>query len=162
MFSAINQEMLSNLNVFLPSLRVNNRLVMSHFFNFRILVRFVLVIAAIATLLTAPHQAIAAERHPVIPANGQPILGGNMHGTDWIKASNESKQAYCQEAFAAFRSSAAQSYIISHNIQSLSPAGLCDRMDQFYSLEEYADDRLGSAAAIAPILFADTPLGTKY
>jgi hypothetical protein len=35
-------------------------------------------------------------------------------------------------------------------------------MDQYYSLEEYADDRLGSAAAIAPILFADTPLGTKY
>jgi hypothetical protein len=112
--------------------------------------------------LTSPYQAIAAERRPVIPAHGQPILSGNMHGSDWMAASQDSKQAYCEEAFAAFRSSAAQSYIISHNIQSLSPEGLCDRMDQYYSLEEYADDRLGSAAAIAPILFADTPLGTKY
>jgi hypothetical protein len=85
-----------------------------------------------------------------------------MHGSDWIAASNDSKQAYCQEAFAAFRGSAAQSYIISHNIQSMSAVGLCDRMDQYYSLEEYIDERLGSAAAIAPILFADTPLGTKY
>jgi hypothetical protein len=107
-------------------------------------------------------QAIAAERRAVIPANGQPILSGNMHGSDWLVASSESKLAYCQEAFAAFRGSAAQSYIISHNIQSLTPQGLCDRMDQYYSLEEYADDRLGSAAAIAPILFADTPIGTKY
>ena len=127
-----------------------------------ILTRLILVIATITMLLGMPSQAIAATRHPVIPANGQPILGGNMHGSDWITASNDSKQAYCQEAFAAFRGSAAQSYIISHNIQSLSPEGLCDRMDQYYSLEEYVDDRLGSAAAIAPILFADTPLGTKY
>ncbi|MFN5838956.1 MAG: hypothetical protein ACK47J_20120 [Pseudanabaena sp.] len=114
------------------------------------------------TILMTNSQAIAAERRPVIPANGQPILSGNMHGSDWIAASRDSKQAYCEEAFAAFRGSAAQSYIISHNIQSLSPEGLCDRMDQYYSLEEYLDDRLGSAAAIAPILFADTPLGTKY
>jgi len=130
--------------------------------GFRMLTSLILVVATIAILLGLPSQAIAATRHPVIPANGQPILGGNMHGSDWIAASNDSKQAYCQEAFAAFRGSAAQSYIISHNIQSLSPAGLCDRMDQYYSLEDYLDERLGSAAAIAPILFADTPLGTKY
>ncbi len=130
--------------------------------NFYILARLVLVIVLISSLFSAPLSAIAAERRPVIPANGQPILSGNMHGSDWMAASNDSKQAYCQEAFAAFRGSAAQSYIISHNIQSLSSEGLCDRMDQYYSLEEYADDRLGSAAAIAPILFADTPLGTKY
>ena len=129
---------------------------------FRILKSLIFVIAMIVTFCGIPSQAIAATRHPVIPANGQPILGGNMHGSDWISASNDSKQAYCQEAFAAFRGSAAQSYIISHNIQSLNPEGLCDRMDQYYSLEEYLDDRLGSAAAIAPILFADTPLGTKY
>ncbi|MEA5488894.1 MULTISPECIES: hypothetical protein [Pseudanabaena] len=135
---------------------------MTQIFNFHILPRLVLVVVMLFTLLTAPYQAIAAERRPVIPANGQPILSGNMHGSDWIAASQDSKQAYCEEAFAAFRGSAAQSYIISHNIQSLSPEGLCDRMDQYYSLEEYADDRLGSAAAIAPILFADTPLGTKY
>jgi hypothetical protein len=107
-------------------------------------------------------QAIAANRRPVIPANGQPILSGNIHGTEWFKASSESKQAYCEEAFAIFRGSASQSYIISHNIQSLSPQGLCDRIDQYYSFEEYVDDRLGSAAAIAPVLFADTPVGTKY
>jgi hypothetical protein len=135
---------------------------MTQIFNFHILPRLVLVVVMLFTLLTAPYQAIAAERRPVIPAHGQPILSGNMHGSDWIAASQDSKQAYCEEAFAAFRGSAAQSYIISHNIQSLSPEGLCDRMDQYYSLEEYADDRLGSAAAIAPILFADTPLGTKY
>ncbi len=135
---------------------------MSQVFNFRILVRIFLATMAIAFIFTAPNQAMAATRRPVIPANGQPILGGSMHGSDWIAASRESKQAYCEEAFAAFRGSAAQSYIISHNIQSLSPEGLCDRMDQYYSLEEYIDDRLGSAAAIAPILFADTPLGTKY
>ena len=129
---------------------------------FRMLTSFILVIVGIVILLGIPSQAIAATRRPVIPANGQPILGGNMHGSDWIAASNDSKQAYCQEAFAAFRGSAAQSYIISHNIQSLSSEGLCDRMDQYYSLEEYLDERLGSAAAIAPILFADTPLGTKY
>ena len=129
---------------------------------FRILTSLIFVLAAFVIFCGVPSQAIAATRHPVIPANGQPILGGNMHGSDWISASNDSKQAYCQEAFAAFRGSAAQSYIISHNIQSLSPEGLCDRMDQYYSLEEYLDDRLGSAAAIAPILFADTPLGTKY
>ena len=130
-------------------------------FNFRFFVRLVLSLVAIAIIFVA-NPAIAAERRPVIPANGQPILGGNMHGSDWLAASKDSKQAYCEEAFAAFRGSAAQSYIISHNIQSLSPEGLCDRMDQYYSLEEYLDERLGSAAAIAPILFADTPLGTKY
>jgi hypothetical protein len=134
---------------------------MSQVFNFHFFTRFVLSLVAIAIIFVA-NPAIAAERRPVIPANGQPILSGNMHGSDWLIASKDSKQAYCEEAFAAFRGSAAQSYIISHNIQSLSPEGLCDRMDQYYSLEEYLDDRLGSAAAIAPILFADTPLGTKY
>jgi hypothetical protein len=119
-------------------------------------------ICLIICCFAMPYQAIAAERRAVIPANGQPILSGNMHGSDWLVASPESKLAYCEEAFAVFRGSAAQSYIISHNIQSLTPQGLCDRMDQYYSLEEYADDRLGSAAAIAPILFADTPIGTKY
>jgi hypothetical protein len=130
--------------------------------NFQILARLVLVIVLISSLFSDPQSAIASERRPVIPANGQPILRGNMRGSDWIVASNDSKQAYCQEAFAAFRGSAAQSYIISHNIQSMNPEGLCDRMDQYYSLEDYIDERLGSAAAIAPILFADTPIGTKY
>lgn len=141
---------------------LNFEQIMNKFFSFRILAKIFLGMVAIITILAMPNQAIAAERHPVIPAHGQPILSGNMHGADWISASNDSKQAYCQEAFAAFRGSAAQSYIISHNIQSMNSEGLCDRMDQYYSLEDYLDERLGSAAAIAPILFADTPLGTKY
>ncbi|MBD2189656.1 hypothetical protein H6F41_16095 [Pseudanabaena sp. FACHB-723] len=136
--------------------------ILKHGFKFQRFARLAMVFTVILFLSFSPKATLAAERHPVLPANGQPILGGNMHGTDWRAASKESKQAYCEEAFAVFRGSAAQSYIISHNIQSLSPEGLCDRMDQYYSLEEYADDRLGSAAAIAPILFADTPLGTKY
>ncbi len=145
---------------------------MSQVFSFRILKSFFSVVASVIFLVilfsgvamfgAMSPNAIAAERRPVIPAHGKPILGGNMHGSDWLAAAPESKLAYCEEAFAAFRGSAAQSYIISHNIQSLSPEGLCDRMDQYFSLEDYADDRLGSAAAIAPILFADTPLGTKY
>ena len=135
---------------------------MKNFFDFRLPTFLLILFIAIACILITPNHAIAAERHPVIPANGQPILGGNMHGADWITASNESKQAYCEEAFAAFRGSAVQSYTISHNIQSLTPEGLCDRMDQYYSLEEYLEERLGSAAAISPILFADTPVGTKY
>jgi hypothetical protein len=52
--------------------------------SFRMLTSLILVIAMIAILLDIPSQAIAATRHPVIPANGQPILGGNMHGSDWI------------------------------------------------------------------------------
>ena len=138
------------------------RIAVKKHFSFDILLKIFFCSIAIAIILILPNQAIAAQRRPVIPKHGQPILSGNMHGTDWMAASNDSKQAYCQEAFAAFRGSAAQSYIISHNIQSLSPSGLCDRMDQYYSLEDYIDERLGSAAAIAPILFADTPLGTKY
>ncbi|MFN5854661.1 MAG: hypothetical protein ACK456_01965 [Pseudanabaenaceae cyanobacterium] len=93
--------------------------------------------------------------HPVIPANGAPQLGGNLTGYEWQKANTDSRIAYCESALAAFRGSAAQSYIISHNVQSLSPSGLCRRMDQFYSLEENLETRLGQAAALAPLLFAD-------
>ncbi len=96
--------------------------------------------------------------HPVIPANGAPQLGGNLTGYDWQKSSPESRIAYCESALAAFRGSAAQSYIISHNVQSLSPSGLCRRMDQFYSLEENLETLLGQAAALAPLLFADIDL----
>ncbi len=89
-------------------------------------------------------------------------LGGNDRGDRWAAADVDAKLTFCQRAFAAFRGSPSQSYIISHGVQSLSPAGLCDRIDQFYSLEENRDTRLSEAAAIAPLLFADTPLGTLY
>jgi hypothetical protein len=161
--------MLSNLNDFydlgilLPPLNMNYQSTV-HKLSKLCLVCILAICFVFTPIALRHHQdsALAAERRPVIPANGQPILSGNIHGTEWLKASPESKQAYCEEAFAVFRGSAAQSYIISHNIQSLSPQGLCDRIDQYYSLEEYVDDRLGSAAAIAPVLFADTPVGTKY
>ncbi len=99
--------------------------------------------------------------HPVIPANGAPQLGGNLTGYEWQKANRDSRIAYCESALAAFRGSAAQSYIISHNVQSLSPSGLCRRMDQFYSLEENLETRLGQAAALAPLLFADIDIDLR-
>ena len=89
-------------------------------------------------------------------------LSGVMTGENWLKALPTIKLAYCEKAFSAFRASPSQSYIISSNVQSLTPSGLCDRMDQYYSLDENLDSRLGTAAAIAPLLFADTPIGTSY
>ncbi|AFY71830.1 hypothetical protein Pse7367_3596 [Thalassoporum mexicanum PCC 7367] len=91
-----------------------------------------------------------------------PKLQGLSAGYVWQEATPASKLDYCERAFAAFRSSPAQSYVISSNVQSLSPAGLCDRIDQFFSLEDNLETRLGEAAAIAPLLYADTPLGTMY
>lgn len=108
-----------------------------------------------ALIVLAPAALARPTYHPVIPANGAPQLGGNLTGYDWQKASLDSRIAYCASALAAFRGSAAQSYIISHNVQSLAPEGLCRRMDQFYSLEENLETRLGQAAALAPLLFAD-------
>ncbi|MEE3716215.1 hypothetical protein V2H45_05590 [Tumidithrix elongata RA019] len=107
-------------------------------------------------------SAFATPRRPIQPEHGAKLLSGTIRGDAWLEAAPESKLAYCQEAFIAFRGSPSQSYIISHNVQSLTPEGLCDRIDQYFSLEDNLDTRLGSAAAIAPILFADTPLGTKY
>jgi hypothetical protein len=107
-------------------------------------------------------EVLATPRRPVLPRNGAQLLSGTIRGEAWLEAAPESKIAYCNEAFIAFRGSPSQSYTISHNIQSLTPEGLCDRIDQYFSLEDNLDTRLGSAAAIAPILFADTPIGTKY
>jgi hypothetical protein len=103
--------------------------------------------------------AVAAT---VIPENGAQVLNGNMHGQEWVEAVFDAKIAYCNAAFAAFRGSPSQSYIVSSNVQSLTPKGLCDRIDQYFSIDDNLETRLNSAAAIAPILFADTPLGTKY
>ncbi len=102
--------------------------------------------------------AIAAPYRPIAPADGTEILKGNQRGDVWVKASAAAQFAYCQDAFAAFRASPAQSYIISHNVQSLTSAGLCERINQFYAVEDNRETRIGAAAAIAPLLFADTPL----
>ncbi len=103
-----------------------------------------------------------AARRPVVPAAGAPVLNGNLTGPAWQAAAPASRLAYCAEALAAFRGSPAQSYIISHDVQSLEAQGLCDRIDQFYSLEENQDQRLNTAAALAPLLFADTPKERRF
>jgi hypothetical protein len=111
----------------------------------------------------SPDLAVAATSSQlVLPKNGAQVLNGNMHGEEWLEAVFDAKIAYCNAAFAAFRGSPSQSYIISSNVQSLTPKGLCDRIDQYFSIDDNLETRLNSAAAIAPILFADTPLGTKY
>jgi hypothetical protein len=97
-----------------------------------------------------------------VPAAGAPVLNGNLTGPAWQAAAPASRLAYCTEAFAAFRGSPAQSYIISYDVQSLDAQGLCDRIDQFYSLEENQDQRLNTAAALAPLLFADTPKERRF
>ncbi len=103
--------------------------------------------------------AVAAT---VISTNRPQVLNGNMRGQEWLETIADTKLAYCNAAFAAFRGSPSQSYIISANVQSLTPKGLCDRIDQYFSIDDNLETRLNSAAAIAPILFADTPLGTIY
>lgn len=123
---------------------------------------FSLSIFLVISLLQVDLAMAATQRRTIQPENGAAILSGNIDGTIWNIAAIESKIAFCNEAFVAFRSSPSQSYIISSNVQSLTPAGLCDRIDQYFSIEENLETRLGSAAGIAPLLFADTPLGTKY
>ncbi|WP_144050202.1 hypothetical protein [Synechococcus sp. PCC 7502] len=85
--------------------------------------------------LPSPVNA-ATSRRVVQPQNGAPVLSGIIKGDDWLKALPDSKLAYCNEAFAAFRASPSQSYIISSNVQSLTASGLCDRIDQYFSIEE--------------------------
>lgn len=90
------------------------------------------------------------------------LPSAKLTGWEWQNLPSEMQQSYCVQAFAVFRGSPAQSYIISHGVQSLTPAGLCDRLGQFYSIEDNRDTTIATAAALAPILFADTPLGTRY
>ncbi|PLS69527.1 MAG: hypothetical protein CV045_01430 [Cyanobacteria bacterium M5B4] len=114
--------------------------------------RFLLILWL--TLLVCSYPAQASPR-PVLPS-------AKLTGWDWQNLTTEIQQSYCVQAFAAFRGSPAQSYIISHGVQSLTPAGLCDRLTQFYSIEDNRDTPIATAAALAPILFADTPIGTRY
>jgi hypothetical protein len=122
----------------------------------------VLTIGLVTGFLSTDLAVAATSSRLVLPKNGAQVLNGNMHGEEWLEAVFDAKIAYCNAAFAAFRGSPSQSYIISSNVQSLTPKGLCDRIDQYFSIDDNLETRLNSAAAIAPILFADTPLGTKY
>jgi hypothetical protein len=117
---------------------------------------------AAAAIANPPDSSISYTNNLALSDSQSASLSGNSLGYTWLETSPANKLAYCDRAFAAFRGSPAQSYIISSNVQSLTPAGLCDRIDQFFSLEENLETRIAEAAAIAPLLFADTPLGTKY
>lgn len=126
------------------------------------LISLIVVISIALNLATIDTDTVSAASRRVIPLNGAPMLSGTIKGDRWLNATPDSKFAYCNEAYSAFRASPSQSYIISSNVHSLTASGLCDRIDQYFSIEENLDSRLGTAAAIAPLLFADTPLGTKY
>ncbi|WP_017327889.1 hypothetical protein [Synechococcus sp. PCC 7336] len=85
-------------------------------------------------------------------------LSGDVYGETWRAASAEEKLAYCRKAYIALRSAPSQSYIISSNVQAISPEGFCKRLDRFYSFEIDLETPLSEAAAIAPLLFADVPM----
>ncbi len=102
-------------------------------------------------------SVLLATGLPMAAATG-PVLSGKLTGPEWLQADPEAKQAFCRKAFQAFRASPAQSYIISSNVQALTPEGLCQRLDQFYQYPVNAEIPLNQAANIAPLLFSDLPL----
>lgn len=94
---------------------------------------------------------------PVLAAAG-PTLSGKLTGPEWLQADPEAKQAFCRKALQTFRASPSQSYIVSSNVQALTPEGLCRRLDQFYQYTINEDIPINQAANIAPLLFSDLPL----
>lgn len=94
---------------------------------------------------------------PLGAATG-PTLSGKLTGSEWRQADPEAKQDFCRKAFQAFRASPSQSYIISSNVQALTPEGLCRRLDQFYQYAVNDEIPINQAANIAPLLFSDLPL----
>jgi hypothetical protein len=94
---------------------------------------------------------------PLGAATG-PTLSGKLTGPEWRQADPEDKQDFCRKAFQAFRASPSQSYIISSNVQALTPEGLCRRLDQFYQYAVNDEIPINQAANIAPLLFSDLPL----
>jgi hypothetical protein len=94
---------------------------------------------------------------PLGAATG-PTLSGKLTGPEWRQADPEARQDFCRKAFQAFRASPSQSYIISSNVQALTPEGLCRRLDQFYQYAVNDEIPINQAANIAPLLFSDLPL----
>ncbi|MGY2794504.1 hypothetical protein ACVWVQ_001570 [Thermostichus sp. MS-CIW-36] len=94
---------------------------------------------------------------PLVAASS-PALSGKLTGPEWRQADPEAKQDFCRKAFQAFRASPSQSYIISSNVQALTPEGLCRRLDQFYQYAVNDEIPINQAANIAPLLFSDLPL----
>ncbi len=85
-------------------------------------------------------------------------LSGQTSGEQWLVTPQELKLAYCQSAYRSFRNSPSQSYIISSNVQALTPESFCKRLDQFYSYDINMEIPLGQASGIAPLLFSDQPI----
>lgn len=100
---------------------------------------------------------VLATGLPMLAAPG-PTLSGKLTGPEWLQVDPEAKQAFCRKAFQTFRASPSQSYIISSNVQALTPEGLCQRLDQFYQYAINDEIPLNQAANIAPLLFSDLPL----
>jgi len=117
---------------------------------YRILCSIVIGIALVLLPITSVH---AAKR-----STPPEKITGAMIGEDWRAAEDSDKQRYCERAYRAFRSSPSQSYIISSNVQALTPEGFCKRLDQFYSYEINEEIPLNSASGIAPLLFSDHPV----
>lgn len=117
------------------------------------LLRFIGIAVVILSVILPISPALAAQS----PAPPEKITG-TMIGEDWRSADQSDKQRYCERAYRAFRSSPSQSYIISSNVQALTPEGFCKRLDQFYSYEINEEIPLNSASGIAPLLFSDHPV----
>ncbi len=125
------------------------------FFSRQIFLRGGLLFLILAGLILATGLPLVASS---AWAATQPALSGKLTGPEWRQADPEAKQAFCRKAFQAFRASPAQSYIISSNVQALTPEGLCQRLDQFYQYPIHDEIPLNQAANIAPLLFSDQPL----
>lgn len=95
--------------------------------------------------------AIAATQTPDTPTT----LSSQATAATWNSAPEAEKLAFCTKAYQSFRSAPAQSYIISSNVQAMTPETFCDKLDRFYGFELHEDTTLAEAAALAPLLFAD-------
>ena len=111
-----------------------------------------LALSLFMAVLLVP-ATVAAE-----PFAANLTLSGNSSGDEWLAASPADKLRYCRDAFTAFRTAPSSSYIISSNVQDISPEGVCTRLDQFYSFEIDREFSLSEAAGIAPLLFADVSM----
>lgn len=109
----------------------------------------VVVAVAIANVGTSP--AIAANLKPEVPVE----LSSQATAETWNAAPEAAKLTYCTKAYQSFRSAPAQSYIISSNVQAMTPETFCEKLDRFYSFELHEDTTLSEAAGLAPLLFAD-------
>ena len=113
---------------------------------------------AIALVLVLGLSSMLCSSYPSTTLAAELALDGDSYGEEWLEATPTEKLQYCRYAFSAFRSAPSSSYIISSNVQDISPEGFCTRLDQFYSFDINLEFPLSEAAAIAPLLFADVSM----